>query len=151
MIGRNSGIRSIGQSTQTKAMTTATLARCGTRGSRRSLRAVVAHAGSTVARSLAAPSGSRRASTTISAHVATSTPPAVLATRKFRNVLAGNREVALVVDDVVSFEPFIARGIRVYGRADDPVERDGMVGPGHHMRITPDRLLELEHGRRPGR
>jgi pyridoxamine 5'-phosphate oxidase family protein len=62
---------------------------------------------------------------------------AVLETRKFRNVRAGNREVALVVDDMVSFEPFVARGIRVYGRADDPVERDGMVGPGHYIRIVP--------------
>src|SRR5688572_4723557 len=47
----------------------------------------------------------------------------VLGTRKMRNVLSGNREVALVVDDMVSFEPFIARGIRIYGRAEDPVER----------------------------
>jgi pyridoxamine 5'-phosphate oxidase family protein len=60
-----------------------------------------------------------------------------LATRKARNVSAGNTEVALVVDDLVSFEPFIARGIRVYGRADPPVERVGMVGPGHYLRITP--------------
>lgn len=61
----------------------------------------------------------------------------VLATRKFRNVLAGAERVALVVDDLVSFDPFIARGIRVYGRADGPVERCGMVGPGFYMRITP--------------
>ena len=61
----------------------------------------------------------------------------VLATRKFRHVLAGNRRVALVVDDLVSFEPFIARGIRIYGDADRPVERDGMVGPGSYLRITP--------------
>ena len=61
----------------------------------------------------------------------------VLDTRKFRNVLAGNLEVALVVDDMVSFDPFIARGIRVYGRAEGPIERVGMVGPGHFMRITP--------------
>jgi pyridoxamine 5'-phosphate oxidase family protein len=63
--------------------------------------------------------------------------PSVLATRKVRNVVAGGREVALVIDDMVSFDPFIARGIRVYGRADDPVERVGMVGPGHYVRITP--------------
>jgi pyridoxamine 5'-phosphate oxidase family protein len=61
----------------------------------------------------------------------------VLKTRKFRNVLAGNPEVAFVVDDMVSFNPFIARGIRVYGRAEGPFERVGMVGPGHFMRITP--------------
>ena len=62
---------------------------------------------------------------------------AVLETRKFRNVLAGNPEVAFVVDDMVSFDPFIARGIRVYGLAEGPIERVGMVGPGHFMRITP--------------
>jgi pyridoxamine 5'-phosphate oxidase family protein len=61
----------------------------------------------------------------------------VAATRKFRNVLAGHRKVALVVDDMVSFDPFIARSIRVYGVADDPVERVGMVGPGLYIRITP--------------
>jgi pyridoxamine 5'-phosphate oxidase family protein len=61
----------------------------------------------------------------------------VLATRKFRNILAGHREVALVVDDLVSFDPFVARGIRVYGRVEDPVERVGMVGPGTFSRIVP--------------
>jgi pyridoxamine 5'-phosphate oxidase family protein len=61
----------------------------------------------------------------------------VLKTRKFRNVRAGNHEVALVIDDLVSFEPFIARGIRIYGRAEDPVERVGMFGPGHYVRIVP--------------
>ncbi|MFI1234769.1 PPOX class F420-dependent oxidoreductase [Nocardia salmonicida] len=58
-------------------------------------------------------------------------------TRKARNVAAGNAEVALVVDDVISIDPFIARGLRVYGRAEPPVERVGMVGPGFYLRITP--------------
>jgi pyridoxamine 5'-phosphate oxidase family protein len=65
------------------------------------------------------------------------TGPAVRATRKFRNVRAGNTQVALVVDDLISLDPFIARGIRVYGRADQPVERDGMVGPGAYMCVRP--------------
>ncbi|MFI6867720.1 PPOX class F420-dependent oxidoreductase [Nocardia sp. NPDC050406] len=59
------------------------------------------------------------------------------ATRKARNVAAGNTEVALVIDDLISFDPFIARGIRVYGRAEPPIERVGMVGPGHYLRVTP--------------
>jgi pyridoxamine 5'-phosphate oxidase family protein len=63
--------------------------------------------------------------------------PSVLGTRKMRNVASGNGEVALVIDDMVSFDPFIVRGIRIYGRAEDPVERVGMVGPGHYVRITP--------------
>jgi pyridoxamine 5'-phosphate oxidase family protein len=61
----------------------------------------------------------------------------VLDTRKFRNVRAGNQRVALVVDDMISFDPFIVRSIRVYGRAEAPFERVGMVGPGIYMRITP--------------
>lgn len=52
----------------------------------------------------------------------------VAATRKFRNIKAGHRKVSLVVDDLPSFDPFVARGIRVYGVADDPVERVGLVG-----------------------
>jgi pyridoxamine 5'-phosphate oxidase family protein len=62
---------------------------------------------------------------------------AVLETRKFRNVAAGRTKVALVVDDMVSFNPFVARSIRVYGVADGPVERVGMVGPGLFLRVTP--------------
>src|SRR5688572_26869447 len=61
----------------------------------------------------------------------------VLLTRKFRNVVAGASKVALVIDDMVSFDPFIARGIRVYGEATGPVERVGMIGPGFYIRITP--------------
>lgn len=62
---------------------------------------------------------------------------AVLGTRKFRNVGAGQDKVSLVVDDMVSFDPFIVRGIRVYGRAEQPFQRVGMVGPGTYIRITP--------------
>ena len=58
-------------------------------------------------------------------------------TRKFRNIAAGNDKVALVVDDLVSLDPFIARGLRVYGHAEQPFERAGMVGPGPYLRITP--------------
>jgi pyridoxamine 5'-phosphate oxidase family protein len=64
-------------------------------------------------------------------------PPTVTKTRKFRNLAAGNEKVAFVFDDMVSFEPFIVRGIRVYGVADQPFERVGMVGPGVYLRITP--------------
>lgn len=60
-----------------------------------------------------------------------------LATRKVRNITAGRRDVALVVDDLPSFDPFVARGIRIYGRADNPIERVGLVGPGWYVRITP--------------
>lgn len=63
--------------------------------------------------------------------------PGPTGTRKFRNVRAGNQKVTLVIDDLVSFNPFIARCIRIYGRAEQPVERDGMTGPGVYLRITP--------------
>ncbi|WP_329065380.1 PPOX class F420-dependent oxidoreductase [Amycolatopsis sp. NBC_01480] len=61
----------------------------------------------------------------------------VLGTRKFRNIESGQDQVSLVIDDLVSLNPFIARGIRVYGRAEPPVDRVGMVGPGVYTRITP--------------
>lgn len=61
----------------------------------------------------------------------------VAGTRKFRNIEAGNAQVAIVVDDLVSLEPFIARCLRVYGSAESPIERVGMVGPGLYSRITP--------------
>ncbi|SDK50662.1 pyridoxamine 5'-phosphate oxidase family protein [Nonomuraea jiangxiensis] len=61
----------------------------------------------------------------------------VLGTRKFRNLRAGNLKVSLVVDDLVSLDPFIARGVRVYGEAEEPVKRVGLVGPGLYSRITP--------------
>ena len=63
--------------------------------------------------------------------------PEVTRTRKFRNVAAGRAKVSVVIDDMESVEPFIARGIRIYGHAEQPFERVGMVGPGIYMRITP--------------
>lgn len=63
--------------------------------------------------------------------------PDVANTRKLRNIGAGRTKVSLVVDDLVSMEPFIARALRVYGQAEPPVERVGMMGPGLYSRITP--------------
>jgi pyridoxamine 5'-phosphate oxidase family protein len=65
------------------------------------------------------------------------TGPAVAGTRKFRNIRAGNDKVALVFDDLISIDPFAARCMRIYGRAGQPRERVGMVGPGIYMPITP--------------
>jgi pyridoxamine 5'-phosphate oxidase family protein len=61
----------------------------------------------------------------------------VLNTRKFRNIGAGRTQVSLVVDDLVSMDPFIARSVRVYGDAEAPIERVGIMGPGLYSRITP--------------
>ena len=57
-------------------------------------------------------------------------------TRKHRNVRAGNRKVALIVDDLESVNPWRPRGIRIYGTG-ELVEREGRFGPGEYMHITP--------------
>lgn len=87
MTGKNSGMRSIGEITHTAAIATATFTRRGTRGSRRSLRAVVAQAGSTVARSLARPGGSRFASRIITAQDRTMTIVAMINQRSHMHCL----------------------------------------------------------------
>ena len=45
-------------------------------------------------------------------------------TRRSRNVRAGNRDVALVIDDLKTVEPWTPRFIRVYGTA-ELVDRGG--------------------------
>ena len=57
-------------------------------------------------------------------------------TRKYRNVQAGNTKVAVVIDDLVSAQPWTPRYLRIYGTA-DLVERAGQFGPAKYMRITP--------------
>src|SRR6266700_8056867 len=61
-------------------------------------------------------------------------------TRKFLNVKAApgsQAKVALVVDDLVSTDPWTPRFLRVYGTA-ELIERTGLFGPGAYMRITPE-------------
>ena len=57
-------------------------------------------------------------------------------TRKFLNVKNGNKNVALVVDDMESIDPWRPRGIKIEGTA-EVVEHKGMFGPGKYLRITP--------------
>lgn len=57
-------------------------------------------------------------------------------TRKYRSIRDGNTLVALVVDDLASVRPWSPRGIRIYGSA-DLVEREGRLGRGVYIRITP--------------
>jgi pyridoxamine 5'-phosphate oxidase family protein len=57
-------------------------------------------------------------------------------TRKFRNVQAGNAKVAIVIDDLVSVQPWTPRYLRIYGTA-ELVDRQGQFGPAPYMRITP--------------
>jgi pyridoxamine 5'-phosphate oxidase family protein len=58
-------------------------------------------------------------------------------TRKFLNVKAGQAKVALVVDDLVSTDPWTPRFLRVYGTA-ELIERTGFFGAGPYLRITPE-------------
>jgi len=58
-------------------------------------------------------------------------------TRKFLNVKAGQAKVALVVDDLMSTDPWTPRFLRVYGTA-ELIERPGQFGSGPYMRITPE-------------
>lgn len=57
-------------------------------------------------------------------------------TRKYKNVAAGHTQVALVIDDLASVNPWSPRGIRIYGVA-EIVEHTGRMGPGEYLRITP--------------
>src|SRR5919198_3848795 len=57
-------------------------------------------------------------------------------TRKFLNVRDGNAKVALVIDDLVSTQPWTPRFMRIYGTA-ELVEREGQFGPAPYLRIAP--------------
>ena len=58
------------------------------------------------------------------------------ASRKYRNIAAGNRQVALIIDDLASVQPWAPRGIKVHGTA-AIVQREGQFGPGDYFAITP--------------
>jgi pyridoxamine 5'-phosphate oxidase family protein len=51
-------------------------------------------------------------------------------TRKFRNVRAGNAKVAVVIDDLVSADPWTPRYLRIYGTAELVDRRAGSGRPG---------------------
>jgi len=61
-------------------------------------------------------------------------------TRRARNVRGGNNQVALVIDDLVSVDPWTPRFLRVYGTA-ELIEREGSGSPYFSgraiMKITP--------------
>ena len=59
------------------------------------------------------------------------------ATRKYKNVAAGNTLVALVLDDIVSFDPWTTRGLRVYGTAEIVDREGGYAGSGSYLKISP--------------
>jgi pyridoxamine 5'-phosphate oxidase family protein len=55
-------------------------------------------------------------------------------TFKYKNVMAGNSQVALVIDDLASVSPWMARGITIHGIA-EVEEAEGKA----RLRITPRR------------
>jgi len=57
-------------------------------------------------------------------------------TRRYRNITGGNARVSIVIDDLLSVDPWRPRGIKVSGTA-EVMEHDGMFGKGRYLRITP--------------
>ena len=57
-------------------------------------------------------------------------------TRKYKNIVAGQRKVSLLIDDLKSLRPWQPRGIRIHGIA-EVVQRQGHLGPGSYLAITP--------------
>jgi pyridoxamine 5'-phosphate oxidase family protein len=55
---------------------------------------------------------------------------------KYINIKKGNGQVALVIDDLISVEPWKPRGIRVNG-VGDIVTRKGQFGKGEYIRVRP--------------
>ncbi|MGH8909699.1 MAG: PPOX class F420-dependent oxidoreductase [Egibacteraceae bacterium] len=65
------------------------------------------------------------------------------ATKKFRDARA-NPQVAFVVDDLVSTDPWRVRGIEIRGHAQTFTEGGDRLGPGFGpswLRITPTRVM----------
>jgi pyridoxamine 5'-phosphate oxidase family protein len=57
-------------------------------------------------------------------------------TQRVKNVKRGNARVSLVVDDLVSVQPWKVRGIKFLGEA-EIVDHKGIFGPGKYLRIKP--------------
>jgi pyridoxamine 5'-phosphate oxidase family protein len=60
----------------------------------------------------------------------------IQSTRKYKNVVAGNTKVSLVIDELKSVQSWLALGIRVHGEA-EAVETQAHFGPGLYLVITP--------------
>jgi pyridoxamine 5'-phosphate oxidase family protein len=59
-------------------------------------------------------------------------------TLKYKNVVSGNAKVALVIDDMESFDPPKPRGLKIHGVAEIE-EREGQTGSGRYLKIRPER------------
>ncbi|MBO0791607.1 MAG: PPOX class F420-dependent oxidoreductase [Ktedonobacteraceae bacterium] len=56
--------------------------------------------------------------------------------RKYLNVVAGQRLVSLIIDDLKTLDPYEPRGLKLHGEA-SIVTRDGHLGPGRYLAILP--------------
>lgn len=59
-------------------------------------------------------------------------------TLKYRNVVKGNARVALVIDDMESFNPPKPRGLKIHGIAEIE-QRQGQSGEGKYLKVRPER------------
>ena len=57
-------------------------------------------------------------------------------TRKYKNIVAGQRKVSFIIDDLKTRDPWAPRGIKIHGIA-EVVEREGRFGRTHYLVITP--------------
>ena len=57
-------------------------------------------------------------------------------TKKYKNVMNGNTDIALVIDDLKTVQPWHPRSVKVYGTA-EVMDHKGIFGPGKYLRITP--------------
>lgn len=60
----------------------------------------------------------------------------VQTTRKYKNIVAGNRKVSLIIDDLKTRDPWQPRAIKIHGTA-EVVEREGRFGLDTYIAITP--------------
>jgi pyridoxamine 5'-phosphate oxidase family protein len=69
-------------------------------------------------------------------YIGTHDPAFFRMTQRYKNITRGNARVSLVVDDLVSVDPWKVRGIKVLGTA-EVVEHIGIFGEGKYICITP--------------
>ena len=67
----------------------------------------------------------------------------ILKSTKYKNVLK-NRNVAIVIDDLKTVDPWDPRGIRIYGDADVVTRRGGYMDPSGHSEHTYIRIRPIK-------
>lgn len=57
-------------------------------------------------------------------------------TRKYKNIVAGNQKVSLIIDDLKSRDPWTPRAIKIHGIA-EVINHQGHLGDGLYIAIKP--------------